>query len=177
MQKPLYCCPDYIIDSDGFILSKTKHKPMKPSLSPGGYYSTTIMIDGKIKYMPIHSAVAKTFLGDKTVDGLVINHIDGDKTNNKLENLEWVTVQENAQHAVRVLGMNLGDKNGNSKEVFGIDKKTGEIKYHYDSLADCARDICGEYNWVYVMNSIWRAIKGIRKTYKGCLWTYSLPTT
>ena len=126
--------------------------------------------------MPIHSAVAKTFLGDKTVDGLVINHIDGDKTNNKLENLEWVTVQENTKHAVKVLGMNVGSNNGNSKEVYGVDKKTGKIKYHYGSLADCARDICGENNWIYVMNSIWRAIKGIRKTYKGCLWTYNLST-
>lgn len=176
MQKPLYCCPDYIVDSDGFIISKRDHRPMKPSLSPHGYLITSVMVDGKVKGMPIHSAVAKTFLGDKTIDGLVVNHIDGDKTNNKLENLEWVTAQENAQHAVRVLGMNMGDKNGNSKEIFGVDAKTGEVKYHYNSLADCARDICGDCNWECVMKSIWRAVKGICKTYKDCIWTYDLAT-
>ena len=175
MQKPLYCCPDYIVDSDGFILSKTKHKPMKPSLSPGGYYSTSIRMNGKTICVPIHSAVAKTFLGDKTIDGLVVNHIDGDKTNNKLENLEWVTIQENTQHAVNTMGMNVGSNNGNSKEVYGIDKITKEVKYHFMSLADAARYLHREAKVKTAITLIWSVIHGLKKSYKGCIWTYDAP--
>lgn len=48
----------------------------------------------------VHRLIAKTFLGAKDGDGLVVNHKDGDKFNNALKNLELVTPKENTAHAI-----------------------------------------------------------------------------
>lgn len=169
MIKSLYCCSDYKVDSNGFIISKRNNKPMKPSLSPNGYLTTTVMINGKRKTMPIHSAVAKTFLGDKTTEGLVVNHKDGNKQNNHISNLEWVTPKENTLHSIYVLGKKF---NVNARKICGRDKNTKEIKYTFNSIIECAKSMCNNGKERQVQQSIWRALSGIRKTYKGCIWEY-----
>lgn len=179
MLKPLYCCDKYLVDSDGYIISKRDKRPMKPSINSHGYYITTVMIDGKRKSIPIHSAVAKTFLGDRTSEGLVINHIDGNKLNNRLENLEWVTSSENARHAIYILGKKYGANNYNAKAVYGINKKTHQIEYQFPSASDCARAIAKQENLKVrcVENNICRVIHGQRKSYKNCIWTHEKPET
>lgn len=49
----------------------------------------------------IHRLVAMNFLKESYKEGLEVNHKDGDKSNNKAENLEWVTSYENVQHAIK----------------------------------------------------------------------------
>jgi hypothetical protein len=173
MVTPLYCCNDYKVDSDGFIISKRDKKPMKPSVSPHGYLTTTVMINGKRKTMPIHSAVAKSFLGDKTIEGMVVNHKDGNKQNNNLSNLEWVTPKDNTLHSIYTLGNGIGSSNSNARKICGIDKITGEVKYSYDSIIDCAKALCNNNGKErMVQNGIWKALTGNRKTYKGHIWKY-----
>lgn len=177
MTTYLYCCKEYKVDSDGFIISKRYHKPMKPSLSPHGYLTTTIMINGERKTIPIHSAVAKSFLGDKTSDGLVINHKDGNKQNNHLDNLEWVTQMENVRHAINELGFNqIEGNNPKAKAVIGKDKKTFEVLYSFPALIAAGRYFANgdEKRARYIQGVISRVIKGTygKKTYKGCLWEY-----
>ena len=53
----------------------------------------------KVQRRDVHRLVAQAFLGDHP--GLVVNHKDGDRYNNNLENLEWVTQRENVLHAMR----------------------------------------------------------------------------
>lgn len=178
MVTSLYCCKDYRVDSDGFIISKRDHKPMKPSLSPNGYLTTTVMIDGKRKTMPIHSAVAKSFLGDKTVDGLVINHKDGNKQNNNLNNLEWVTPQENTRHAICELGFDKTEENNpNARAIIGKDKKTLEVLYFFPALIAAGRYFANgnEKRARYIQNLIYCVINGKhnRKSYRGCIWVYA----
>lgn len=176
MITSLYCCKEYKVDSDGFIISKRDHKPMKPSLSPHGYLTTTVMINGKRKTMPIHSAIAKSFLGDKTTDGLVINHKDGNKQNNHLDNLEWVTPSENMVHATNIIhAIKSGKDHPCSKQVIGYDKKTNEIKYAFDSLGEAARHFAEIRNKdVYIIKALlWRVINGQKKSYLGCRWRYA----
>ena len=149
---------------------------MKPSKSSRGYLHTQIMLpDGTQKTMYIHSAVARSFLGDRTTEGLCVNHIDGNKENNRLDNLEWVTPQENSQHSVNVLGKNIGTDNPLAKAVCGFDKKTKELKYSYNCISDCARAISkpGE-NYRRVLHQIWRVLNGMRKSYRGCVWEYKM---
>lgn len=171
---PLYCNPEYKVSSDGYIISKRLGKPMKPSKSPRGYLITNIIMpDGSVKGISIHGAVAKSFLGDHTDEGLQINHIDGNKENNCLDNLEWVTRQENMRHAIDQLGVNMGANNGNAKAIYGCDKKTNEIVYAYDSISDCARAIAKPgQNYIQVKNNIWRVLAGLRKSFRGCVWKY-----
>lgn len=174
MLKPLYCCPEYIVDSDGYIISKKFHRPMKPSKNRGGYLMTTIMCNGKKKTIAIHSAVARTFLGDRTSEGLQVNHIDGNKLNNSLENLEWVTAKENAEHSVKALKNNCGKKNPMAKAIIGFDKDTLEEKYSFECISDGARYFSKLHNLVFqhTKHSIWRVLVGMRKSYLGIVWKY-----
>lgn len=178
MTTSLYCCEEYKVDSDGFIISKRDHKPMKPSLSPHGYLTTTVMINGKRKTIPIHSAVAKSFLGDKTVDGLVVNHKDGNKQNNRLDNLEWVTPQENTRHAIYELGFdNKEESNPNARAVIGKNKKTLEVMYSFPALMAAGRYFANgdEKRARHIQNLIYCVINGKcnRKSYRGCIWAYA----
>jgi len=70
---------------------------LKPVKQENGYYAVTI----NRKASKIHTLVVETFIG-KVPKGMCVNHIDGDKSNNKLANLEIVTPAENCQHAVRL---------------------------------------------------------------------------
>lgn len=70
------------------------------SLRPdsGGYRMVRLKIAGRLTEARVHALVAEAFLGTRPT-GLVVNHKDGCKTNNTVENLEYVTPAENAQHA------------------------------------------------------------------------------
>jgi hypothetical protein len=91
--------------------------PKKQSNSLG-YKVVAIKLSGKSKVYKVHRLVAQAFLGDGS--DLVVNHIDGDKANNHVSNLEWCTQAENLKHAREVLGVSTardtaGEKNGRSK--------------------------------------------------------------
>jgi hypothetical protein len=62
----------------------------------------------------VHRLVAFAFIGPAP-DGMHVNHKDGNKTNNWIGNLEYVTPQENSLHSTRVLGNGVGEKNGSAK--------------------------------------------------------------
>ena len=90
-------------------------KVMKLQVNKYGYLCVGLRDGKKQKLCTVHRLVAKAFLmGD---DSLTVNHIDGNKTNNSVYNLEWVTAKENSSHAA-ANGMYehcKGEKNINSK--------------------------------------------------------------
>lgn len=173
MRKHLYCSDEYIVDSDGYVLSKRNNKPLKPSINHKGYAIINIMVNGKRKGLAVHTAIARTFLSEQYKDGLQVNHKDGNKLNNNINNLEWTTGSENMRHSVDVLGNHINDNNINAKAIQGIDINNNVI-YDYSSIAECAKHIALKTNQDYrsVETSIWRVLKGYRKTYKGLRWIY-----
>ena len=178
MLKPLWCCEEYMISDNGFILCKNGKNKLKPSLNHSGYCIVNLMIHGKRMGMAIHTAVAMTFLYDSYRKGLTVNHIDGNKQNNNVSNLEWVTMKDNVIHSVKVLGNNIGINNGNAKKVFSKNISTGETS-EFNCIMDCAKEIKQELNLNteerYVQNSIVRVLKGIRNSYHNYIFSYTAP--
>src|SRR6266850_5285202 len=89
----------YQASNMGYIISYVKSKPKRiggTKLSTKGY--PRVRINGQTRFL--HRIVAETFLSnpDKLPQ---VNHIDGNKLNNKINNLEWITNQENRDHAVK----------------------------------------------------------------------------
>ena len=118
------------------------------------------------KGFSIHRLVAEAFI-DNPENKCCVNHIDGDKHNNKVENLEWVTISENNQHAYK-LGLKVSKKGKYSSKSKKIVQKTksGEII----KVWDCLSCINIDNNFVYQYVS--RVLSGKRKHYKGFKWEY-----
>ena len=90
---------DYDINEQGEIYSHKTKKFLKGTVYNTGYKMVRLTTkDGKKGYA-VHRLVAETFIPNP--DNLpVVNHIDGNKLNNSVENLEWVTQSENRMHAI-----------------------------------------------------------------------------
>lgn len=76
-------------------------KLLHPKLGKTGYLSVRLFRDGNGKTIPIAQLVATAFIGPRP-QGMVINHIDGNKSNNSVENLEYCTPSENTLHAIKM---------------------------------------------------------------------------
>nr|WP_277814256.1 HNH endonuclease signature motif containing protein [Bacillus wiedmannii] len=90
------------------------------------YKYVTLYKDGKQKVKEVHRLIAEAFIPNEA-NKPQVNHINGDKTDNSLNNLEWVTVSENIQHAFDNGLVNIknisGEKNSQSK------LKCDDVKY------------------------------------------------
>lgn len=98
--KTLKECSDYMISNYGRMKSLKRGREiiLKPSLTHDGYVKQAISINGKSITFRIHRLVAEYFLPQDNTKN-TINHIDGDKTNNNVNNLEWANLSEQMQHA------------------------------------------------------------------------------
>lgn len=93
----------YEVSNYGRVYSARRSKFLHQYQRKDGYKSTRFGVDGK-KFSPlIHRLVAEAFIG-KIEKSFQVNHIDGDKSNNHLCNLEIVTASENQKHKYDVLG-------------------------------------------------------------------------
>ena len=90
-----------LISDDGQIKSVATGVILRQAIKPSGYRHINIFLgNGKRKTFLVHVAVASTFV-DGYKPGLTVNHQDGDKSNNRADNLEWCTHKENTQHALQ----------------------------------------------------------------------------
>jgi len=112
---------------------------IKHVIRKDGYHWFTARRDGTPKQIRIHRAVAQSFItNEQGFD--IVNHIDGDKSNNTTENLEWCTAKENVRHAHRLGLVNhvKGENHGRAKlkelDVIRIKQLLDSITL--DELAD-----------------------------------------
>lgn len=91
----------YSIDREGNVFSVKKQKYLsQSSICSGGYRQVGLYKNGACKMYCIHKLVATTFIPNP--DGCtIVDHIDGNKQNNRVDNLEWVTQKENVQRCIR----------------------------------------------------------------------------
>jgi hypothetical protein len=158
-----------------------KPRLMKQSQNHKGYSIVYLSKDAKMKTISVHRLVALAFIPNPQ-NKPQVNHIDGNKTNNRVDNLEWVTNQENHDHAV-LIGLYPNQKelrNRCKKEkktqpgrqprrVVQIDKVTGNIVAKYDSIAEAGRMI-GCKNSSNIGGCCRKAYG--RKTICGYIWKY-----
>ena len=90
----------YSVSDEGQIKNEITGRILKLRPSHRGYLKTNISINGKIRTIFIHQIVAQLFIPNPN-NLPQVNHIDGDKTHNNKENLEWVTEKENMRHAIK----------------------------------------------------------------------------
>lgn len=107
---------DYSITEDGRIWSHHIEKFLKLQTSPFGYLKIILYKNGKQKNYLVHRLVALTFIPNPD-NKSEVNHIDGNKKNNKIENLEWVTSSENQIHSFtnNLQKVSKGEAHWNSK--------------------------------------------------------------
>lgn len=140
------------------ILAQSKGKPTKRHPNP--YYTAELWKEGKRKRCSVARLVAIAFIPNPKKLPQV-NHIDGDRNNNTVSNLEWCTAAENCQHAWD----NGLISSGTSKPCMGKCKKTGKIT-EYESIAEAARQVGGN------PAAIRHAIKGRTTSSAGYLWKF-----
>ena len=99
---------NYAISNLGNIKNVKTGRVLKLCLNPRGYYSYTFYKKGIRKTFRIHRLVALYFI-DNPNNLPYVNHIDGNKTNNRVENLEWCTAKQNDEHARRT-GLKVQEK-------------------------------------------------------------------
>jgi hypothetical protein len=91
----------YGITEDGQIWSYYKSQYISPAISKIGYYYVCIKNkDRERKHMYVHRLVALAYIPNPD-DKPDVNHKDGDKSNNHVNNLEWITKSDNTVHALR----------------------------------------------------------------------------
>lgn len=117
----------YQVSNLGRIKSFSRNKNgviLKNCLDKQGYTRVNLCKDKKATQIRVHVIVSRNFIDqDYTKKGLHCNHIDGDKSNNKLSNLEVVSRSENELHAFRI---GLKSHKGNKHNQRKINKKDAE---------------------------------------------------
>ena len=134
-------------------------KLMKPFEVSGGYLQVCLWKNRKRKWCLVHRLIAETFLPNP--ENLPqVNHIDEDKTNNRVENLEWKCPKENSNHGTR----NERIAKALSKRVlqFTLD---GEFVREWESTMECGRN-------GFIQQNVVKCCNGERKTHKGFRWEY-----
>ena len=130
--KPLDGCNNnYEVSKDGQVRLAANHQVKVQHVDKWGYLYLSLRENKKDKYRFIHRLVALCFIPNPE-NKPEVNHIDGNKLNNHVSNLEWATSQENENHA---LDSGLITPR---KPVIGIHKDTGQQRL-FRSVADAAR--------------------------------------
>ena len=128
-------------------------KILKPRTQNSGYLLIWLSKNGISKPYLMHRLIALEFIPN-TQNYLCVNHKDGDKLNNQVDNLEWCNHSENLKHAYRVL-----KQKRNSKPV-----KCVELNQIFPSMAEAAK----KFNMS--KSSIYHVLVGRNKTAGGYTW-------
>jgi hypothetical protein len=135
----------YSINTFGDVFSWKygSKKQLKRNINTKGYQYYCLSLNNKVKNITVHKLVAQTFISNRPKN-MQINHIDGDKFNNQVLNLEYVTPSQNINHAYN---------NGLMNNVFkGLTEKNSRILLDtetgifYNSIKEASKYLCIDYS-------------------------------
>jgi len=165
--KPIESFENYQVSTLGRVKNKNSNKLMKSS-SKGGYLGISLINSLGQKTFKVHRLVALAFISNPE-NKTDVNHMDKNKHNNNICNLEWNTRRENNIHSK----LNVIITTNKNKPIYRIDKNTNEILEKYNSIELAAE-------WVFSLgltktthngrNAIGNVISGLSNTAYGFRW-------
>ena len=150
---------DYSVSTEGEVRKDITNYILSQS-SQQDYKFVGLIINGKQKRMRVHRMVALTFI-DNPDNKPYVNHINGNRSDNNVENLEWVTPSENTQHAVNtglfksgrtraVIQYNLnGEQMATFESASEAARQTGGSQSKITMCCRRQRDSANDYQWRY----------------------------
>lgn len=168
--------PDYYITDTGDVYSRNYMRTgrivkLKPYVTKWGYMRVDLWRNGAYCHKLVHRLVAEAFIPNPD-NKPQVNHIDGNKQNNNVSNLEWTTPSENQLHAHRLFGYKgsrpmlgrFGKDNPHSKPVLQI--KNGVVIAEFPAIIEAEKATgC-------MHQHISKACKGKLKKAYGFQWKY-----
>lgn len=159
----------YRVSNLGRILSLNYNNTGKPGLmnpfdNGDGYLRVVLCKNGEHKKCLVHRLVAFTFL-ENPENKPEINHIDEDKTNNRVDNIEWKWHKDNINHGTRNERAGKANTNGKcSKKVLQL-SLSGELIREWPSVSECGRNGFDKGN-------VCKCCNGKKSQYKGFRFEY-----
>lgn len=145
----------------GNVRDKITGNLLSGDINNFGYYRVCLWYNSKHKKFFRHRLVAEYFIPNSDENKRFVNHIDGNKSNNSIYNLEWVTQSENEKHAFQT---GLKSKTNKPFKIIFED----DIEKLYDNQYICADDIgvsrTSIKNWLNGLNKGYRK-HGIKQIY------------
>ena len=123
----------YRIDEYGYLIS---HKGIRlnPRIDSKGYYDTNIRINGKLYHLQCHTLAAYQKFGDKIFECECIRHLDGNKLNNKKENIEIGSYHDNSMDIQKEVRINTASIATKCTEHYHDDDFVKNVKEYYNKV-------------------------------------------
>jgi len=153
---------NYYINKEGVVINKkNNNKIIKTHTNDNGYKVIHLYYSAnEKKHFQLHRLIGKYFLKDGEEyynnSNYVINHIDENKSNNNINNLEWITYKNNTIHSI-------------GKKVAKINKDTNEVIKVYNTITEAYEEL--NKPWSSLITKVCNGEKG-RKTIYGFKWKY-----
>lgn len=137
----------YFISKDGKVLSyasnnlrfSENYKELKQYKKTGGYLNVALVTNSQtVKYIRVHRIVAQAFIDNKD-NKPYVNHLDGNRQNNKVENLEWVTPKENNLWSL-TKKVYVYDLNGNFIKDYSYSRECSLDGFNQGHVCACCRN-------------------------------------
>lgn len=157
----------YEVSDLGRVRNAKSGRMLKPCRHKLGYMSVMLYKEKEPRRHNIHRLVAMAFIDNPNGFG-VVNHIDENKANNKVDNLEWCSVEHNMRHGTLQERLsNMRGHDGRNKKPVAQIREDGQVVKIFESVAQASRET------KTARASIYLSCRGNNKKANGFYWSYA----